>query len=80
MAFLTPNEVWAIEQIIVLMEDKKVAPEHKVTKKDIRSINGALNKLDTILYKSWSKDLTLNELRNVIREVIAERGIDVDRE
>jgi hypothetical protein len=75
MPFLTPNEEWAVEQIIGLMDGKEIKPEHKVTQEDLRIMSTALNKLDTILYKSWSKDLTLNQLRNVIQEVIGEKNI-----
>lgn len=62
--FLTPNQEWASEKII----------DH-LNSNDIHAINEALNKLDTILYKSWAKSLTLNELREVFQDVMLEKNI-----
>ena len=62
--FLTPNQEWASEKII----------DH-LNGNDIHAINEALNKLDTILYKSWAKSLTLNELREVFQDVMLEKNI-----
>lgn len=62
--FLTPNQEWASENII----------DH-LGSNDILAINEALNKLDSILYKSWAKSLTLNELREVFQDVMLEKNI-----
>lgn len=75
--FLTPNQEWAAEQIIDRMDRDDIDPKNKITRKDIRAMNAALNKLDSILDQSWAKLLTLDELREVFEDVILEKNIKV---
>lgn len=73
--FLTPNQEWAAEQIIDRLERDDIDPKHRITIDDIRAMNEALNKLDTILYKSWAKLLTLDELRELFQDIMLEKNI-----
>jgi hypothetical protein len=75
--FLTPNQEWAAEQIIDRMDRDDIDPKNKITRKDIRAMNAALNKLDSILDQSWAKLLTLDELREVFEDIILEKNIKV---
>lgn len=75
--FLTPNQEWAAEQIIDRMDRDDIDPKNKITRKDIRAMNAALNKLDSILDQSWAKHLTLDELREVFEDIILEKNIKV---
>jgi hypothetical protein len=69
MQILNHNEQWAREEIVGMMTQAN-DPEKKVTAEDVLMIKTALEKLDAILYKSWSKDLTLTELLNVLNQVV----------
>ena len=75
--FLTHNQEWAAEQIIDRMDRDDIDPKNKITRKDIRAMNAALNKLDSILDQSWAKLLTLDELREVFEDIILEKNIKV---
>ena len=75
--FLTPNQEWAAVQIIDRMDRDDIDPKNKITRKDIRAMNAALNKLDSILDQSWAKLLTLDELREVFEDIILEKNIKV---
>lgn len=68
MWILNHNEQWAREMIIKMMTEAN-DPKDTVTAEDVLMIKTALEKLDRILYKSWSKDLTLSELLNVLNQV-----------
>lgn len=68
MPRLTPNEEWA-KDVIMRMMGEDVDPKDRITKKDLNRIKKALDDLDTILYKSWSKELSLEQLRNVMSNI-----------
>jgi hypothetical protein len=69
MPLLTPNEEWARDEIVGMMSNPH-DEKNRITTEDVMMISTALKKLDALMFKSWSKDLTLNELRNVLSEVI----------
>lgn len=69
MPLLTPNEEWARDEIVGMMSNPH-DEKNRITAEDVMMISAALEKLDALMFKSWSKDLTLNELRNVLNEVI----------
>lgn len=70
MAILSHNEEWAKNEILTMM-GKDIDPKHKITRRDIKRISRALDDLDIILYKSWSK-LPLDQLRNVMSAILSE--------
>jgi tetrahydromethanopterin S-methyltransferase subunit G len=68
MSKLTPNEEWAKEMIMYWL-DKDADPKYRISKRDFNRIKKSLDDLDGILYKSWSKLLSLQQLRNVMNDI-----------
>lgn len=60
----TDNYQWAAERMMMDLSDKQFV-----------QVKNGLTMLDSILYKSWAKDLTLSELLSAVKDVRLCSGI-----